>query len=162
MDAIWSVLIEGVSLFQRLFCTPFYVAGTTGGVLILEVLNSEVPPYTFLCVAGTMQSVLIEGLPSSNNFSINSVVLVYGHSTWLSLSHSVPAILSWPHAFVILLLVSCLCVLPNSVCVHKYRVCYEKSLLQINFKFDLPVLIACAVHVHIVQTHAVCWFDKQC
>ena len=30
----WSVLIKEVSLFQRLFSTLLYVAGTTGSVLI--------------------------------------------------------------------------------------------------------------------------------
>ena len=33
----WSVLIKKVSLFQRLFSTLLYVAGTTGSVLIREV-----------------------------------------------------------------------------------------------------------------------------
>ena len=32
-----SVLIRGVSAFQRLFCTHFYVAGTMDSVLIKEV-----------------------------------------------------------------------------------------------------------------------------
>ena len=46
-----SVLFEEVSLFQRLFCTLFHLAGTTGSVLISlfsEVLNREVPLYMYL------------------------------------------------------------------------------------------------------------------
>ena len=39
----WSVLINEVSLFQRLFCTLLCVGGTRKSVLILEVLNGEVP-----------------------------------------------------------------------------------------------------------------------
>ncbi len=57
-----SVLIKGVSSFQRQFYAHLYLAGTIDSVLIKGVSSFQRQFYAHLFLAGTIDSILIKGV----------------------------------------------------------------------------------------------------
>ena len=89
-DHMWSVLIKEVSLFQRLFCTFLYVAGTICSVLIREVsLFRRFLIERFHCMCALQRVELHAQVGSSSRVVYQVKGLLDGNCVYV-----------WPHSTV--------------------------------------------------------------
>ena len=124
-----------VSLFQRLFGTLLYVAGTTGSVLIKEVsLIQRSLTERFHCVCYTL-------LPASNTTRLKGSTLFVNVSTTAHVCAEPEAVLG-----ITCIQYMCTCT--------SHKMCRHTTIgLHVCFGMDRRMLPLCGVYVHVYNMY---------